>query len=116
MAKIFCRALDCGMSFATPRYRDQHQDLMHHDWVKETAYLLVNKINNSNSPDDLERKVLRTSIRSFSYAEAKEFINNEDEIGKAILKSMVNIVETYFAHHDEYTVKELLTVSEFNIR
>jgi len=116
MAKAFCRQLNCGMSFATPRHRDQHQDLMHKDWIKEAAFLLVDKINNSNTVEALNKKVIRTSERSFSYSEAKELMGNNDDMGKAILKAMKDVVETYFAHHDDWGVNELMRVSEFNIR
>ena len=115
MAKSFCRALDCGMSFATPRHRDQHQDLMHRGWMEHAAILIVDKINNTNSTEALQKKVLRTTEHSFSYAEAKQFINDKDINGKAILKTMTNVIETYFAHHDDWGVRELITVSEFKI-
>jgi hypothetical protein len=116
MDKAACRVLDCGMSFATSRQRDQHQNLMHPEWVKHTAILLVDKINATNSSEALQKKILRTSERSFSYAEAKQFINTEeDPAGKAILKTMMSVVETYFTHHDDWGVNELIKISDFRI-
>jgi hypothetical protein len=116
VAKVFCRALNCGMSFATSRHREQHQAMMHKDWVKEAAILLVDKINSSNSIESLNKKVIRTSDKSFSYSDAKKMMQIDDAEGKAILKTMMNVVETYFAHHDDWGVKELLSVSDFHIR
>ena len=116
MANFFCRALDCGMNLASAYQRDKHQNLMHKDWLKEAAFLLIEKINNSNTEEKLNKKVLKTDLGNFSYKQAKELMNDKDEIGKAILKTISAVIETYFAYNKDYGVKELLKISEFNIK
>ena len=116
MANSFCRALDCGSNFSTNRQREQHEQLMHKQLVKDAAYLLLDKIVASNSFEALQKKVLRTSAQSFSYAEAKVYIRDDTVEGKAILNTMQKIVETYFAYNPDHGVKEMLKNSEFTIK
>ena len=116
MVKHFCRALDCGMSFSTQKHRDEHQKIMHNNMMDETAILLLNKINNSNTKEALAKKVLKTSDKNFSYAEAKEIISKDTEDGKAVLKVMKDVLDTYFSLNPEHGIKHLLNVSEFKIR
>ena len=116
MMKYFCRALDCGMSFSTQRHRDDHQKIMHNKMIDDTAILLLNKISNSNTKEALDKKVLKTSNKNFSYAEAKEIISTHTEDGKEVLKVMKDVVDTYFGYNPEHNVKQLLNVSEFKIK
>lgn len=116
MTKHFCRALNCGMSFSTPKHRNDHQRIMHKTLVADTAILLLEKINKSNTKEALAKKVLKTPHKNFSYAEAKNIASLDTEDGKAVLQVMKDIVDTYFMHNEEHGVHHLLNVSEFKIK
>ena len=115
MAKSFCRALDCGNSFATPRHRNEHEKLMHKNLLKQAAYLLLDKIIETNQPELVQKKVLNTSLGMLSYSQVKDLMNDEYPDGKVIQKVMMNIVETLFEYHSDWGTKELLKISEFKI-
>ena len=108
--------MQCNMSFATPRHRDQHEGMMHKDLLNDAAKLLLDKIINSNSEDALNRKVLKIPSGKISYNEAKEKISQDTEESKSILKVLSNIVENYFLQYPEYGMEQMMRISEFKIR
>jgi hypothetical protein len=118
--KVFCRELNCGASFATMRHRDQHQDLMHKNMIKNAAYLLLEKIIETNTPESLRKKVVKINSPHanliYSYREINDIINDSTEEGKVLQKAMMNIVETYFAHNPDLGVSDMLKNSEFKIK
>jgi hypothetical protein len=113
--KSFCRDLYCNMNFSTLRYRNEHEKLMHKNLVKNAAYLLVDKIIETNPPELVQKKILNTTSGAFSYSDVKNLMNDETDDGKFIQKFMMNVVETLFEYHSDWGTKELIRISEFKI-
>ena len=112
----FCRYLRCGNSFDKEVQRLHHENLMHKEMLKESAFLLLQRIESTNTPENFKKKVLKTSLGKFSYAEAKEKIKENTEEGKVILEMLKNIVEGYFSQYPDYGMDQMLKVSEFRIQ
>lgn len=90
--------------------------MMHRDMLKESAVLLLDKINNTNSNENLDKKVLKTSLGNFSYKEAKDKIKEESEEGRMIMQTLQNIVESYFKQYPNHGMDQMMRLSEFKIK
>jgi|GEM_PF-5305894 len=116
MNNLFCRYMKCNMSFFNENHRKQHEGLMHRDMLRESAVLLLDKIHKTNSEENLQKKVLKTSFGNISYKEAKERAQEESEQGRIIMRVLENIVESYFKQYPDHGMEQMIRVSEFKIK